>query len=263
MKKYLVIGNPIEHSLSPKLHNYWIKKNKIEAIYDKKKINIDGIEEIINQLKNNKISGLNVTVPFKNTAIPFLDGLSEVAKKTRSVNTIFKKEGKIIGDNTDVFGFRAAIEKTGINLIEKKVLILGAGGVVPSIISALQNKKISKIIVTNRTKKKAENLKKMFSNIEIMDWGKQTEFDIVINATSLGLKKDDKINFNFDGLEGKFFYDVIYNPKETNFLMNAKKNNMVENGRYMFVYQAAAAFRLWHGIEPQIDQETMNLLDYD
>ena len=105
----------------------------------------------------------------------------------------------------------------------------------PSIISALQNKKISKIIVTNRTKKKAENLKKMFSNIEIIDWGKQTEFDIVINATSLGLKKDDKINFNFDGLEGKFFYDVIYNPKETNFLMNGKKNNMVENGRYMFV----------------------------
>ena len=91
MKKYLVIGNPIEHSLSPKLHNYWIKENNINAVYDKKKITEKEIEAIINEVKNDRISGLNVTVPFKKYIIPFLDELTPSAKEAQSVNTILKK----------------------------------------------------------------------------------------------------------------------------------------------------------------------------
>ena len=93
MKKYLVIGNPIKHSLSPKLHNYWIKENKIDAVYNKKQSNETDIEKIIAEIKGGKIDGINVTVPFKKSVIPFLNELTSVAKKTKSVNTIYKKIG--------------------------------------------------------------------------------------------------------------------------------------------------------------------------
>ena len=105
MRKYLVIGNPIEHSLSPKLHNRWIKDNNINAIYDKKKLSKNDVKEVIDELKNEKINGLNVTVPFKKYVIPFLDQLTPLAEEAQSVNTILKKNKKIIGDNTDIGGF--------------------------------------------------------------------------------------------------------------------------------------------------------------
>ena len=102
MKKYIVIGNPIKHSLSPKLHNYWIKENNTAAVYDKKQLNEIDVEGIISEVKNGKINGLNVTVPFKKSVIPFLDQLTLIAKEAQSVNTIFKKDNKVIGDNKDI-----------------------------------------------------------------------------------------------------------------------------------------------------------------
>ena len=110
MKKYLVIGNPIEHSLSPELHNYWIKAKKINAIYKKMKITSDQIKDIILQIKSGKIDGLNITVPFKQEVIPHLDRLSEEANKTQSVNTILLKDNKAIGHNTDIEGFEKALK---------------------------------------------------------------------------------------------------------------------------------------------------------
>ena len=263
MKNYLVIGNPIKHSLSPKLHNYWIKKNNINAQYDKKQINEKDIKEIIVEVKKGKIDGINVTVPFKRLVIPFMDDLSSEAKQTQSVNTIYLKNKKIIGHNTDIAGFELGIRHCKYNIINKKVLILGAGGIVPSIILALKKMKVSKIIVSNRTKTKAENLKNLFKGLEIVDWGTSPNFDMIINATSLGLEKNDKINLDFSKMNSdKFFFDVIYNPLETRFLKKAKEHNYkVENGKMMFIYQAHQAFTLWHKIMPQIDEETLNLLD--
>ena len=161
MKKYLVIGNPIEHSLSPLLHSFWIKKHGINAIYEKKLVKKKQIEKILNDMKENKIQGINVTVPFKKVVIPFLDRLSDTAKKTQSVNTIFKRQNKLVGDNTDVYGFSEAIKLTNFDLTNKKALILGAGGVVPSLILALKNMGSSQITLSNRTNEKAENLKKL------------------------------------------------------------------------------------------------------
>ena len=190
MKKYFVIGNPIEHSLSPKLHNYWIKENNIDAVYDKKQLNENDIEGVISEIKNDKIHGINVTVPFKMSVIPFLDQLTPLAKETQSVNTIFKKDNKIVGDNTDVGGFEKGLKYINYNLKKKNVFILGAGGVVSSIILALKRLGAAKIILSNRTKKKADNLKKRYMDLEIIDWGKIPDFDMIINATSLGLKNE-------------------------------------------------------------------------
>jgi len=259
MKKYLVIGNPIKHSLSPKLHNHWLKENNINALYDKKELNESDISRIIDEIKKDKLNGINVTIPFKKTVIPFLDELSPLAEEAQSVNTIFKKDNKVIGDNTDVAGFEQSLQHTNYNVKNKKIFILGAGGVVPSIILALKRLGALKITLSNRTKEKAEKLKKNFSDLEIVNWGQKTDFDMIINATSLGLKKEDKIELDFSKIgSDKLFYDVIYNPSKTNFLLKGEESgNQIENGKMMFIYQAQLAFKIWHNILPKVHNKLL------
>tara|TARA_B100000900_G_scaffold396742_1_gene396324 strand:- start:318 stop:1112 length:795 start_codon:yes stop_codon:yes gene_type:complete len=264
MKKYLVIGNPIEHSLSPKLQNWWLKENNIDATFDKIKLEEHEIKNFIQDIKEQKIAGCNVTVPFKKKVIPFLDKLSPEAEQTQSVNTITFDDDGLVGHNTDIAGFDTAIKKLDFSIKGKKVLILGAGGVVPSIIFALKNMNVQEITISNRTRQKAENLKALFKSLKILEWGNLTDFHMIINATSLGLN-NETINLDFPSLgHDKLFYDVIYNPHETNFLKMGKKlGYMTENGKTMFVYQALEAFKLWHRIEPKINIDTFKLLDND
>ena len=263
MKNFLVIGNPIEHSLSPKLHNYWIKKHNINAIYEKKKLNDKELKNFFINLKEKKIDGVNVTVPFKKKVIPFLNKLTKESETTQSVNTIYFQDDIIIGHNTDVSGFELGIKNFNYDIKNKSVFILGAGGVVSSLIFSLKKLKVSKIIISNRTKEKAHNLKKLFKEVIVVDWGEIPEFDMIINATSLGLKKNDLLDLDFSKIgKNKFFYDVIYNPKQTNFLKTGNElGNTTENGKLMFIYQAAAAFKIWHKTEPKIDEEVIKLLD--
>jgi shikimate dehydrogenase len=276
MKKYLVIGNPIDHSLSPKLHNKWFKTAEIDATYDKKKIEEKDLKEIINKVKNEIIDGINVTVPFKKLVIPFLDELTPEASKVQSVNTILKKNNKIIGANTDIYGFEASLGYNNFKLKDKKIFILGAGGVVSSIIYVLKKMGVAKITVSNRTKKKVEDLRKIYPDLEVIDWGQNIEFDMIINATSLGLGEKDKIGLDLKGLEyidssgtyksendkkrtvnsTKLFYDVIYmhGDKETDFLLTGKRlGHETMDGSLMFLHQAAESFRIWHETQPRID----------
>jgi len=261
MKKFCVIGNPIDHSLSPKLHNFWLNRNKIDAIYEKKLINEKEIPKLIESIRKKEINGANVTVPFKNSVIPFLDKLSSEAKKTNSVNTICIEEDKIIGHNTDIVGFELALRYINYDVKGKKAFIIGAGGVSPSIIFSLKNMGCEHISLTNRTFEKAERIKETFNDITIRKWGDVPESDIVINATSIGLTNENfDLEFNKFG-NNKFFYDVIYNPTETNFLKNAKlKGNKTENGKMMFIYQAHQSFALWNKVLPKIDEETIKIL---
>ena len=277
MRKYLVIGNPIDHSLSPRLHNYWFKENNIKAVYEKKQIKESDIGGIISEMRNGKIDGINVTVPFKKSVIPFLDKM-QIPEKTQSINTIYREKNKvtgsnkIIGRNTDILGFKYSLEHIKYSVKGKKIFVLGAGGVTPSIIYALEEMEPSNIMLSNRTKEKAENLKKSFPQLELVDWGDTKNFDMIVNTTSLGLKKNDKIPINYDQIgSGKLFYDVIYNPKKTNFLLEAEKcGHQIENGKMMFVYQAQAAFSLftiapnvWQGLLPLINKKVLQLLEND
>ena len=262
MKKFLVIGNPIEHSLSPKLHNFWMKKNNINAFYEKKKILDGDLKDLIKKVQMGEISGINVTVPFKKKVIDYLDKLSPGSEVTQSVNTICLNEKNLVGYNTDIDGFELAIKDVNYDVSNKKILILGAGGVVPSIIFALNKMKVSQISLSNRTKSKAENLKNLFKDLNIVDWGKLPDFDIIINATSVGLNKTDRIGIDFSSIgKGKFFYDVIYNPEETHFLKLGKEiGNKTENGKMMFIYQAHSAFNIWHDVYPNVDDKVVELL---
>ncbi len=264
MKKYFVIGNPIDHSLSPNLHNHWFKENNIKATYDKKKVDEKDLQFVISQVKEKKINGLNVTVPLKKAVIPYLDKLSPEAEKTQSVNTIILSDNTLVGHNTDIAGFTKAIKDLKFNIQGKKIFILGAGGVVPSIIFALNKMNVSEITISNRTRQKANDLKSQFRILNVIDWGNVPNFDVIINATSVGLKKEF-INLNFTDVgKNKLFYDVIYNPSLTYFLKEGKKlGNLSENGKLMFVYQAWESFKIWHGIEPKINNNVLKLLEND
>ena len=263
MKNFLVIGNPIDHSLSPKLHNYWCKKNNINAVYYRKLLKENEIENIIYKIKKDEVNGINVTLPFKKSVISFVDKLTPEAEETQSVNTVYKEKNIIIGHNTDIAGFELALRYAKFDAEGKKVFILGSGGVVPSIVLGLKRAKASKILLSNRTKSKAEELKKNFQEIEIINWGEMPNFDIIINATSIGLNNKDEIKIDYSSLgSNKLFFDLIYNPRETIFLKKAKlSGNRAENGKMMFIYQAHQSFTIWHNTMPTIDEETIKLLD--
>ena len=262
MKKFLVIGNPIDHSLSPKLQNYWIQINNLEAIYGKLKTNENDLKELCNNVKNGDLNGLNVTVPFKKAIIPYLDILSGHALRTQSVNTISFENNSLIGHNTDIDGFELSIKKLNYDVSDKSIVIIGAGGVVPSIIYALKKMNASRIYLINRTKEKALNLKKLFNDLTILDWGKFPDFDMIINATKLGLNENDKFAIDFKKLgKNKFYYDVIYEPYETEFSeAGSKEGNKYENGLNMFLFQAQKAFNIWHNIEPNINEEVVKFI---
>ena len=267
-KKFGIIGNPIKHSLSPVLHNYWFKKYNIDANYSVINVeNENGLAKIIEQIKNKKISGINVTLPYKKKIVSHVDSIINDAETTSSVNTIYlDSQENIIGENTDVFGLQAAYLKEIDNAPKKKALIIGAGGVSPSVVLSLLKSGVQQISITNRTREKCVFLKNKFSNLKIIEWEKLQEeiknFDIIINATSLGLKGNKDFEFDFDQIKSNLIYiDTIYNPLETRTLKYLKNMDIkVFNGLNMFIYQGQKAFYLWNKINPEIDEKLIELL---
>jgi shikimate dehydrogenase len=277
MKKYLVIGNPIEHSLSPLIHSYWIKKyGLLDSVYEKKKIEKKELKDIVNQVRSGELNGVNITVPYKKEIINLLDGIKGDAQLTQSVNTLCKINNEVHGYNTDTEGFKNSLLGDYLNYNNKKIFIIGAGGVTSSILKVFADV-ASKIYITNRTKEKANELKKIGDKliiqmghkkniIEVVEWGRTPEIcDVVINTTSVGLIKDENLNLDFTdykNIKNTLFYDLIYNPKETNFLKEARlRGNKTMNGKMMFIWQAQIAFQMWTGVVVKIDDEVIKLLD--
>ena len=269
MKKLFgIIGNPIKHSLSPVLHNYWFKKYNINADYSMIEATNEDLPEIIKRLKDGTYSGLNVTLPFKQKIINFIDKAVNDAELTGSVNTLLlDNKNTIVGENTDVFGLQAAYLKEIDSSPNKKVLIIGAGGVSPSVILSFQKSGIRSISITNRTKEKCIFLKKKFKFLNIISWESLeleiNNFDIIINATSLGLKNGEDFNFNFENTKEEVIYiDTIYNPLETKTFKYLKEvGKKVFNGLDMFIYQGQKSFYLWNKINPEIDDGLVDLLN--
>ncbi len=269
MKKFFgIIGNPIAHSLSPTLHNYWFKKYNLEADYSIIEAKDKDLPSVIKKIKDGSYSGINVTLPYKQKIIHHIDKVVNDAVSTGSVNTVLLDNNKtVIGENTDVFGLQAAYLKEIDNSISKKVLIIGAGGVSPSVILSIQKLGIRNISITNRTNEKCIFLKKKFKSLNIIPWlsleDKIKEFDIIINATSLGLKHGEDFSFNFANTKNELVYiDTIYNPLETKTYKFLKdEGRKVFNGLDMFIYQGQKSFYLWTKINPEIDDGLIELLN--
>ena len=268
MKKIFgIIGKPLKHSLSPTLHNYWFKKYKIDANYVLIETEEKEIKKTIEKIKNKEIQGLNITLPYKQKVIPFIEKLVNNAKETHSVNTLYlNKENNLIGDNTDVYGLQAGYLNKIVDINNQKALVIGAGGVSPSIIFALKKSKVKEISIVNRTHEKAVFLKKNFEFLQTIKWSdlkaEIKNFDIIINATSLGLKNGDDFDFFFDNLKEKAIYiDTIYNPLETKMIKDLKSKGIKTfNGLDMLIYQGQKSFYLWCQINPDIDDQLLELL---
>ncbi len=266
-KLFAIIGNPVTHSLSPILHNYWFKKYNIEAEYSLLNVTEDNLKNVIQKIKDRELNGVNVTLPYKKKIIPLIDKLINDAKETNSVNTIFlSDDNTVIGENTDVFGLQAAYLKQINGAENKTALVIGAGGLAPSVIFSLEKSKFKNISIINRTHEKSLFLKKKFNFLNVLEWKslKQniTKFDLIINATSLGLKGSNDFEIDFENVKNNLIYiDTIYNPLETKTLRFLKENKMKTfNGLEMFIYQGQKSFYLWNKVNPEIDDNLLDLL---
>ena len=250
-KNFGIIGNPIRHSLSPVLHNYWFNKYGLDADYSIIEATDKDLVQIISKIKNGTLTGINVTLPFKQKIINHVDKIINDAEKTGSVNTVLLDiDSSITGENTDVFGLQAAYLKEIENDLNKKSLVIGAGGVSPSVILSLQKSGIKNISITNRTNEKCIFLKKKFNSITILPWENlETEiknFDIIVNATSLGLKNGEDFNFNFSKTKKEVIYiDTIYNPLETKTYKHLKEEGQKSFQWIRYVYLPGAKILLF------------------
>ena len=266
-KSFGIIGKPIKHSLSPILHNYWFKKYNIDANYSIFDVEEKDLPNLIEKIKDKRINGINITLPYKQKIIPYLDKMVNDAEATSSVNTVYLDDNKtVIGENTDVFGLQAAYLKEVDNALSRKALVIGAGGVSPSVILSLQKSGVKNISIINRTLEKCIFLKKKFNFLNILDWKNIKQeiknYDIIVNATSLGLKDGQDFDFNFETIKENLIYiDTIYNPLETKTIKYLKEKDIkVFNGLDMFIYQGQKSFYLWNKINPEIDQNLIELL---
>ena len=255
-----VIGKPIKHSLSPLIHNYWINKYHLGLEYKKMEVEEDLLPSLIENVRKGKITGLNITLPYKKDIISYIDEISHTAKDIGAINTVFFKRNKVYGENTDGVGFTRALEKEAkFNFSNKSIYVIGAGGASYGIISELIKKKVQKIYVTNRTKQKTTELLSFFTsrnkdiNFEFIDWqdlSPGSDVDLIINTTSFGMKENECLEIDTNNLKDRLiFVDIIYSPKETELLKLFKKEGFFcMNGLSMLIEQAAVSFELWFNI---------------
>ncbi|MCH9844638.1 MAG: shikimate dehydrogenase [Alphaproteobacteria bacterium] len=266
---YAVLGYPISHSLSPKIHQFWLKKHQIDANYLSLPVPKNYLSEILSSLPKMEFYGVNLTVPLKEIALPLCDELSDAARKIGAVNTIIFKGKKIYGDNTDANGFMAALKYKYPTHQSQKTLLIGAGGAARAVLYALLSEKTPHIIIYNRTLTRAEQLRDEFSayypdsKIEVSKTLQHIEnIDLIINSSICGMNGENDIDIDFTAYGHPIIaYDLVYKPLQTKFLADAKQaNHHAMNGLDMLLYQAAHAFHIWFGVMPEIDDELRNII---
>ncbi|WP_370931446.1 shikimate dehydrogenase [Bartonella sp. DGB1] len=266
-----LIGTPIKHSLSPLIHNYWLKKYNINASYTAINVKEQEFLNFTNNFKNNFFAG-NITSPYKEKIIDFLDFFDPLVQEINVCNCVKIFNNKVYGYNTDIFGFSAAIKKQKKIFNNKIALIIGAGGAARAIIYALYTLGFSKLYIVNRSENKIYLLQQLFKHkINIINWNQtiniEADLDLVVNTTSVGLANNDNNYSKFFSLEMKqlkkdcLIVDLNYNPSLPLFLQEAKKYNLpILNGLDMLIYQAQESFLQWFGIKPLIDNKLKGFL---
>lgn len=259
MKKwYAVIGDPIAHSLSPFMHDLWFEEHGVNAAYIPIHVEPDKLEQAVASMKALGISGFNITLPHKQSIIPYLSKMDETAIVMNAVNTVTCENGQLTGWNTDGDGFVKSLFMHPVEL-DAKVLVIGAGGAARGIAFALKRAGFTDVSITNRTYRRAEELAAATrsSALTLKDAeGSLGEYGIIIQTTSVGLAENEALPLSLVGLKPHTLVaDIIYSPLETPFLKAAKeKDCTIINGVGMFVYQGAIAFEKWTGIQPDTEK---------
>ena len=261
-----VIGSPIAHSKSPALHTHWLKTLGIAGHYIPIDVAQEDLEHILKTLPKMGFVGVNVTVPYKEKVMDFADLVTDRAALIGSANTlIFRKDGKIHADNTDSYGFIQNLRQKAPGWDPKAgpAAILGAGGAARAVIAALVEVGVPEILISNRTKARAEKLKADFGKrLRVVDWVQAgnmlEEAATVINTTSLGMVGKPPLRVPLDGLQkGTLVTDLVYAPLMTHLLNEANEAGCVTvDGLGMLLHQAVPAFERWFGVRPQVTDET-------
>lgn len=261
-----VIGNPISHSLSPKLHSFWLDRYGLDGSYTALKVTEQDLEKTLRSLPAQGFVGANITLPHKVSVLQIADQITDRATLVGAANTlIFKEDGRIFADNTDGYGFISNLRQGAPDWDAKSgpAMILGAGGAARAIIVALADAGVPEIILTNRTRANAEALRADFgSRIRVVDWVQASvalpEAHVLINTTSLGMKGGPEFKMSFDNLRPETVVtDIVYNPLRTPFLDAAEAAGcLTVDGLGMLVHQGVPGFERWFGKRPEVDEAT-------
>lgn len=261
-----VIGSPIAHSRSPQLHRHWLTKLGLRGHYIPMDVSHADLDEVIRALPRAGFVGVNITVPHKETVMGIADLITDRATLIGAANTlIFRKDGKIHADNTDGYGFIENL-RTGApdwSPREGPAAILGAGGAARAVVASLSDAGVPEILLSNRTRVRAEKLKDDFGKrVRVVDWVQAgnmiDEAALVVNTTSLGMLGKPEMRVPLDGFRpGMVVTDLVYNPLKTAFLREAEAQGCtIVDGLGMLIYQAVPAFERWFGVRPTVDETT-------
>ena len=270
--KLFVIGKPIKHSRSPIIHNFWIEKYSLNATYSKLEVNKTEIKDLIQQVRNGKIQGLNITIPYKKIMTDFVDEVEESALRSNAINTVYRVKDKIIGANTDGIGFISSLKKDlSFNINSNtNVICIGAGGAAYGIVSSLIDLSPNAIRIINRTKSSGIKLIKHFDKFTqpkkifettLLDFNSINDADLLINCTSCGMDGKNPLAIDLSSMNKKsLVYDIVYEPVLTPLMKLAVDYKLQNtNGFYMLARQAAESFYRWFGIMPE-DSHTNEII---
>jgi shikimate dehydrogenase len=275
--KIAILGYPIKHSLSPKMHNFWLKELGINGKYEAIKTPVKNFKKTIKKLYNKGYKGVNLTLPLKEEALKHLNKKDKIVDFVRATNVlIFSKQNVIEGKNTDVYGFKKSLIKLVKNKKRNTAIIIGSGGAARAVLYALIEMRYKKIIIFNRTKKNAEKIKKDFiknfsSNLKIKivcenlkNLKRNLEkTDLFVNTTPMGMKNFPALNISIEKLKvSSVIFDLIYNPLETKLIKDSKKRGIKNtNGLDMLMYQAQRSFYYWLNKKPKITNKLKKILE--
>lgn len=272
MKNACVIGWPIAHSRSPLIHNYWLRRYAVRGEYVRLPVEPNRLVQFIAGLPGSSYAGCNVTIPHKERAFGLVIPADDRVRRLSAVNTIYQREGRLFGTNTDGEGFIASLFTAipGLNLKNKRAMVLGAGGAAKAIIGALADQGVAQIAIANRTPERSEQLRGMAGPALVpTPWEKRSdalsECDLLVNATSLGMAGQPPLTIDLSNLSRTSpVTDIVYSPLRTPLLVEASRlGHPAVGGLGMLLHQAVGGFELWFGKKPEVTRELYDLVARD
>lgn len=272
MIKACVIGWPISHSRSPLIHGYWLKQHGIDGSYTRQPVEPSALGAFLTGLVGAGYAGCNVTIPHKENAFGLVIRADETTERLGAVNTVFVKDGLILGTNTDGEGFINSLYQSapGVSLANSRVVVLGAGGASLAVVNAVLEQGASEVAVANRTPEKVELLRRRFgARVVPLAWqhaaGHLSECSLLVNTTSLGMKGQPPLSLDLSRLAASAVVtDIVYTPLRTPLLEDAAaRGNTVVEGLGMLLHQAVRGFSLWFGVKPTVSEELYTLIARD
>lgn len=272
MIKACVIGWPISHSRSPLIHGYWLKQHGIEGSYTRQPVEPEALAEFLNGLASNGFAGCNVTIPHKENVYRLVTKADESTERLGAVNTVFLRDGRLLGTNTDGEGFINSLRQSvpSISFSNGRAVVLGAGGAALAVVNAILENGAAEVVVANRTVEKAEALRRRFgARITPTAWDSASrqlsECGLLVNTTSLGMKGQPELDLDLSRLDrNAVVADIVYTPLRTRLLDDAaSRGNMVVEGLGMLLHQAVRGFSLWFGVTPEVTADLYALVARD